>query len=63
MAAHNLEVRRVEQHELLQILGCHIYSTLRKHANSNTCILKISPPKTESFQIKTMIFFKFLLKT
>ena len=35
--------------------------SLRKHANSN--ILNISPPKTESFQIKILIFFKFLLKT
>ena len=26
-------------------------------------IQKISPPKTENFQIKTMIFFMFLLKT
>ena len=34
---------------------------LRKHAYSN--ILKISPPKTESFQIKILIFFIFLLKT
>ena len=30
---------------------------LRKHAYSN--ILKISPPKTESFQIKILIFFSF----
>ena len=30
-------------------------NTLRKHAYSNT--LKISPPKTESFQIKILIFF------
>ena len=34
---------------------------LREHAYSN--ILKISPPKTESFQIKILIFFIFLLKT
>ena len=35
---------------------------LRKHAYSN--ILKISPPKTESFEIKILIFFFiFLLKT
>ena len=34
---------------------------LRKHAYSN--ILKISPPKTESFQIKVLISFIFLLKT
>ena len=33
---------------------------LRKRAYSN--ILKISPPKTESFQIKVLIFFIFLLK-
>ena len=36
-------------------------STLRKHAYSN--VLKISPPKTESFQIKILIFFIYLLKT
>ena len=24
---------------------------------------KVSPPKTESFQLKTLIFFKYLLKT
>ena len=38
-------------------------STLRKHAYSN--IQKISPQKTENFQIKkkTLIFFIFLLKT
>ena len=35
--------------------------SLRKHAYSN--ILKISPLKTESFQIKILIFFIFLLKT
>ena len=29
--------------------------TLRKHVYSN--ILKISPPKTESFQIKILVFF------
>ena len=43
---------------------CHYSSnnvfSLRKHANSN--IWKISPPKTESFQIKILIFFLFLLK-
>ena len=36
-------------------------SALRKHAYSN--ILKILPPKFESFQIKILIFFIFLLKT
>ena len=35
------------------VLDC---SSLRKHAYSN--ILKISPPKTESFQIKILIFFQ-----
>ena len=34
---------------------------LRKYAYSNK--LKISPPKTERFQIKILIFFIFLLKT
>ena len=34
--------------------------TLRKHAYSN--ILKILPPTKENFQIKILIFFKFLLK-
>ena len=34
---------------------------LRKRACSK--ILKISPPKTESFQIKILIFFIFLLNT
>ena len=40
-------------------LGLHCLheftNSLRKHAHSN--ILKISPPKTESFQIKILIFF------
>ena len=36
-------------------------NSLQKHAYSN--ILKISPPKTENFQIKILIFFIFLLKT
>ena len=44
----------------LYITGLHITS-LRKHAYSN--ILKISPPKTESFQIKNSDIFIFLLKT
>ena len=35
--------------------------SLGKHAYSN--ILEISPPKTESFQIKILIFFVFVLKT
>ena len=44
-----------------QILRQLVYFPLRKHAYSN--ILKISLPKTENFQIKTLIFFTFLLKT
>ena len=35
--------------------------TLQKHSHTN--ILKISPPKTESFQIKLLMCFIFLLKT
>ena len=48
----------------LPIKNCyfsHSLNTLRKHAYSN--ILKISPPKTESFPIKILIFFIFLFKT
>ena len=41
-------------------LGNFFFITLQKHAYSN--ILNISPPKTESFQIKILIFFIFLLK-
>ena len=44
-----------------RFVGCGIAGTtfvpclaLRKHAYSN--VLKISPPKTESFQIKILIF-------
>ena len=37
----------------------HVWRPFRKHAYSN--ISKISPPKTESFQIKITIFFIFLL--
>ena len=43
------------------ILKWGLFVSLRKHAYSN--ILKISPPKTESFQIKNLTFFTFLLKT
>ena len=32
-----------------------VSSTLRKHAYSN--VLKISPPKTDNFKIKKLIFF------
>ena len=42
------------------LLHC-VLNSLRKHAYSN--VLKISSPKTESFQIKILIFFIFLLKT
>ena len=38
--------------------------SLRKHDHSNTCKLKILPPKkNEIFQIKILIFIIFLLKT
>ena len=40
---------------------CHWWGSLRKHAYSD--ILKISPSKTKSFEIKTQIFFIFLLIT
>ena len=46
---------------LLSTVSTQEYLPLRKHAYSNT--LKISPPKTERFQIKILIFFIFLLKT
>ena len=36
-------------------MGSKIISSLRKQAYSNT--LKLSPPKTESFQIKILVFF------
>ena len=39
---------------LLYMTNGHIRYTLRKHAYSN--IEKISPPKTENFQIKNSIF-------
>ena len=42
-------------------LGVWSFSPLRKDAYSN--IQKISPPKTENFQVKTLIFFRYLLKT
>ena len=41
---------------MLESSGSIVF-TLRKHAYSN--ILKISPPKTESFQIKVLISFIF----
>ena len=44
----------------LRVSSAAVVITLRKHAYSN--ILKISPPKTESFQIKILMFFLFLLK-
>ena len=42
------------------VRNIHLHS-LGKQAYSN--ILKISPPKNESFQIKMLIFFIFLFKT
>ena len=47
--------------EYFVIAAAVVKGSLRKHAYSN--ILTISPPKTESFQIKILIFFIFLLKT
>ena len=44
-----------------QYFGMTARKSLRKHAYSS--IKKISPPKTENFQIKTLTFFIFLLKT
>ena len=43
---------------MISLCGCAGWfrRSLRKHAYSNTYILKISPPKTESFQIKVLIF-------
>ena len=38
-----------------------IYSSVRKHTYSD--ILKLSPPKSERFQIKILAFFKFQFKT
>ena len=48
---------QIQLHAMAKDIVLHaLYiSTLRKHAYSN--ILKISPPKTESFQIKILIFF------
>ena len=48
---------------MILLCGCAAkkHFPLRKHAYSN--ILKILPPKNENFQIKTLIFFIFLLKT
>ena len=43
-----------------QTVRMQAYLTLRKHAHSN--ILKISQPRIESFQIKILIVFIFLLK-
>ena len=46
--AYQVSKMDVQAYVLTQFL--HIESTFRKHAYSN--ILKISPPKTENFQIK-----------
>ena len=46
--------------ENFQFLEVKFSISLRKHAYSN--ILKISPQETESFQVKLLIFFIFLLK-
>ena len=54
----SLKVNRVVTPESVSI---PFNGILRKHAYSN--ILKILHPKTETFQIKILIFFMFLLKT
>ena len=53
-----LNVHCTQESFLLESIFFH---SLRKHVRLK--ILKISPPKTESFQIKILIFFIFLLKT
>ena len=50
IALHELKLVRASAQSDLSSL-----SAIRKHAYSN--ILKIPPPKTESFQIKNLIFF------
>ena len=47
--------------ELLGQVWSGVYWLLRKYAYTN--ILKMSPSKTENFQIKILIFFISLLKT
>ena len=44
----------------LEPLSLEFWHTLRKHAYSN--ILNFLPPKNENFQIKSLLFFIFLLK-
>ena len=57
----NIKSLRLSRPELNTSQSAHA-TPLRKHAYSN--ILKISPPKTENFQIKkNLIFFIILLKT
>ena len=46
---------------LLENVYISLHHSFRKHAYSN--ILKISPSKTESFRLKILIFFIFLLIT
>ena len=58
----SISPKRELQKVFSQVNSTHSFQTpLRKHAYSN--IPKILPPKTENFQIKNLIFFKFLLKT
>ena len=52
-------VKHLEGINLVFLLRFHS-KPLRKHVYLN--ILKISPPKTESYKIKILIFFIFLLK-
>ena len=54
-AAKSILWHHISDNENLQ--GC-LWKPLQKHVFSN--ILKISPPKTESFQIQILIFFIFV---
>ena len=60
VAGEVLNYRNLRSSSTLDLASLFLY-TLRKHAYRN--ILKISPPKIESFQIKILIIFIFLLKT
>ena len=57
----------MKQNDYRGLVTCDLWGerkkveTLRKHAYLN--ILKISPPKTESFHIKILLFFIFQLMT
>ena len=55
-----LTINQSEAFHYICLFAFFFEYTLRKHAYSN--MLKISPPKTENYPIKTLIFFIFLLK-